>query len=109
MIEVAGGGVVCNAAYYPNSLAVSVVEHYGQLQIVRRDSGMPISKAYVKVYSRNKNGETVFYKDGYTDIRGKFDYASLSTNQLDNVEKFAILVITEECGSVIREANPPSR
>jgi len=51
----------------------------------------------------------VFYKDGYTDLRGLFDYASVSTDDLDRVEKFAILVLSEEYGGLIRETLPPKR
>ncbi|MDG1897698.1 MAG: hypothetical protein P8J37_22595 [Fuerstiella sp.] len=36
-----------------------------------------------KAYAKMKNGSTQFYKDGHTDLRGRFDYASLSTNDLD--------------------------
>lgn len=40
--------------------------------------GKWLPKVYVKVYCKSKNGKMVFYKDGYTDIRGKFDYASMN-------------------------------
>ncbi len=56
-----------------------------------------------------KDGSVRFYKDGYTDLRGRFDYSSLSTNMLDGVKKFAILVLSEEHGAVVREAQPPKR
>ena len=35
----------------------------------------PLSKVYVKVFA-DVNGTPTFYKNGYTDLRGKFDYAS---------------------------------
>ena len=54
-------------------------------------------------------GEVRFYKDGYTDLRGWFDYVSLSTDELDATEKFAILVASDEYGADIREAAPPKR
>jgi hypothetical protein len=50
-----------------------------------------------------------FFKDGYTDFRGRFDYVSLNTNELDNTEKLALLILSEEHGAVIREADPPKR
>jgi hypothetical protein len=56
-----------------------------------------------------KDGEVKFYKDGYTDLRGKFDYASLSTNDLDNVDRFALLVLHDQQGAIVREASPPGR
>ena len=109
LIEITGGGLNKSAAYYPHSLSISMIEAYGQLQILSLQSNRPVSSAYIKVYARNKTGEVVFYKDGYTDLRGKFDYASLSTSQLDNVEKFSILIMTDNSGAVIREAAPPPR
>jgi hypothetical protein len=56
-----------------------------------------------------KDGSVQFYKDGYTDLRGRFDYTSLSTNDLDNVDRFALLIMTEEHGATVREAMPPKR
>ena len=63
----------------------------------------------MKVYAQNNAGNVEFYKDGYTDIRGRFDYASLSTNQLDQVKRFSILVIDEDRGGLVREARIPKR
>jgi hypothetical protein len=51
-----------------------------------------------------------FYKDGYTDMRGSFDYARLNTDKLGGVDKFAILVVGDEGkGLVVRECGPPSQ
>ena len=109
LIEVTGGGLSRSAAYYPHSLAISMIETYGQIQIAGLHDGRPVSSAYIKVYARHKDGQVHFYKDGYTDLRGKFDYASISTSQLDNVDKFSILIMTDNSGAVIREAAPPPR
>ena len=68
---------------------------------------MPSSAVYAKVYARMRDGTVQFYKDGYTDLRGRFDYSSLSTNALDNVERFSILVMSDEHGAVVQEAAPP--
>ena len=46
-------------------------------------------------------------KDGYTDLRGRFDYTSLNTSGIEAAEKFAILIMSEEHGAVVREADPP--
>ena len=48
-----------------------------------------------------------FHKDGYTDLRGRFDYASLTGANLETAERFAILVLSESDGAVIREVAPP--
>ena len=55
----------------------------------------------MKVFSKGKNGEISFYKDGYTDLRGRFDYASLNSENLASVEKFSLFVMSDELGIYI--------
>jgi len=47
--------------------------------------------------------------DRDADLRGRFDYATLSTDDLDRVERFAILVVSDESGATVLEAPPPPR
>ena len=49
-----------------------------------------------------------FFKDGYTDLRGRFEYAVLSGMSISDVEKFAIFVSHETYGSLTKEAATPS-
>jgi hypothetical protein len=109
MVEVVAGGVTKSQAYYANSLDVQVAENYGQLTVASAKSGKALPKAYVKVYAKMRNGRVRFYKDGYTDLRGKFDYASLSTDELDDVAEYAILVLSETDGGIVRTAGVPKR
>ncbi len=107
LVEIVGGGVKKSRPYFANSLAVQLVESYAQLRVTDRDTGKPLPRAYVKVYARLGNGGTRFYKDGYTDLRGRFDYGSLSTGEIDQVSGFAILVLSDEHGAVVQEAVAP--
>jgi len=109
MVEITAGGITRSQAYYANALAVQVIEPYGQVKVTSQQGGKPLPKVYVKVYARMRDGRVKFYKDGYTDLRGRFDYASLSTNELDNVQRFSLLVLSETDGAVVREAAPPKR
>ncbi|NLX57883.1 MAG: hypothetical protein GXY74_02205 [Phycisphaerae bacterium] len=109
LVEITGGGVAKSQAYCANSLALQVIENYGQLKVAHAESGKALPAVYVKVYAKMKDGQVQFYKDGYTDLRGRFDYSSLSTNELDNVERFSLLVLSESDGVTIREAAPPKR
>ena len=104
-----GDGRRKSAPYFSNSLTVQMIENYGQVKVSKAQGGKPLSKAYIKVYAKLKNGQVQFFKDGYTDLRGRFDYASLSTNDLDRVQRFAILVLSDSNGAVVREAAPPKR
>lgn len=63
-----------------------------------------------------------FYKDGYTDLVGRFDYASISTSNLKNVKSIAMFIMSDELGNffifyffvtcvkgaIIKETVPPS-
>jgi hypothetical protein len=109
LVQIVGGGETKTQAYYSNSLAVQVIENYGQVKVTHQKTNKPASKVYVKVYGQMADGQVKFYKDGYTDLRGRFDYASLSTNDLDVAAKFSILILSEEYGAVVREALPPKR
>ncbi|HZZ70708.1 MAG TPA: hypothetical protein VFE24_00535 [Pirellulales bacterium] len=109
LVEITAGGVTKSQAYYANALKVQVVENYGQLRVSQDKEATPLPKVYCKVYARMQDGSVKFYKDGYTDLRGLFDYSSLSTNELDFVQRFSILVLSEEHGAVVREAAPPKR
>lgn len=109
LVEVSGGGQTKAQAYYANALAVQVIENYGQVRVTQGAKSAPLPKVYVKVYARMQDGTVRFYKDGYTDLRGRFDYTSLNTNELDFVDKFSLLVLSEEHGAVVRESAPPKR
>jgi hypothetical protein len=106
---ISGAGQTKSRAYYANALTVQVLENHGQIHVKHSDTGQPLAKVYVKVYAQMQDGTVKFYKDGYTDLRGRFDYTSLSTNELDFVKKFSPLVLSEEHGAVVREGRPPQR
>jgi hypothetical protein len=109
MVEVAGVGQRQAKPYYPNTMTVQIIEAYGQIKVTRAGTRKPLAAAYVKVYARQRGGKVVFFKDGYTDLRGRFDYASVSTGDIGDVERFAILVLSEDAGAVVREAKAPTR
>jgi hypothetical protein len=68
----------------------------------------PLSKVYVKCFSKNNSSQVKFYKDGYTDMRGTFDYASLNLESQKGISKFALLVSSKENGAKLLQVNPPS-
>lgn len=97
-------------AYYSNALRVAVLESYGQVKVTSAQTGLPLPRVYVKAYSRRSpTGPANFFKDGYTDIRGRFDYASLNTDELTRAHRFALLISSETLGCVVRDARPPKQ
>jgi hypothetical protein len=109
LVEVTGGGQTKTQTYYSHSLNLQVIENYGQVRVTRDGSGKPLPRVYVKVYAMRGDGQIKFYKDGYTDLRGRFDYTSLNTNELDFVKRFSILILSDEHGAIVREAAPPKQ
>jgi hypothetical protein len=109
LIEIRTGAIRQTRAYYANSLDVQIAQNFGQLTVTDAKTHRPLPISYVKVYARMANGQVKYYKDGYTDLRGRFDYTSLSTNDLPAVRRFAILVMSKTHGAVVREIAPPKR
>ncbi|WP_395736053.1 autotransporter-associated beta strand repeat-containing protein [Prosthecobacter sp.] len=135
LVEVLGAGQRKTQAYHANTLKVALTENYGRLEIRDATTDKPLAKAYVKVYARLNNGTVRFFKDGYTDLRGRFDYASLNgpengapqpvpyegapANGLDyqmlkpaelqQVEKLALLILSDTHGATVKEVQPPGR
>ncbi|MBK8979446.1 MAG: hypothetical protein IPM29_26400 [Planctomycetes bacterium] len=109
LVEVRGAGIVRRQACYANSLAVQVIEGYGQVRVTDAGTGRPLPKVYVKVYAREPGGRVRFHKDGYTDLRGRFDYVSVSAEGQTGAERYAILILSDDAGAEIREAAPPKQ
>ncbi|MFM2167341.1 MAG: hypothetical protein RIS79_1712 [Verrucomicrobiota bacterium] len=134
LVEVIGAGKRQTQAYHANTLKLALTENYGRLETRDLTTDKPLPKAYVKVYAKLNNGTVRFFKDGYTDLRGRFDYASLNApenatppppgidmpaNGLDypmlkpaelkNVSKLAVLVLSDTHGATVKEVDPPGR
>lgn len=89
----------CAKTQYNNDLYVEFNQQRGDL-FVGNFSKFPVPKAYIKVYlatQLNPNG--FFLKDGYTDLRGRFNYLSTDVSLPDDAVKVAVLVVSETCGA----------
>ncbi|MBE2287260.1 MAG: hypothetical protein IAE77_27650 [Prosthecobacter sp.] len=133
LVEVIGAGKRQTQAYHANTLKLTLTENYGRLETRDVTTDKPLPKAYVKVYAKLNNGTVRFFKDGYTDLRGRFDYASLNAPEngaappsadmpangldypmlkpaeLNNVSKLSILVLSDTHGATVKEVDPPGR
>ncbi len=109
LIEIEAAGIKKSQPYFANSLNIQVIENYGQLKVEQKKTFLPLSTVYIKVYAKFQDGNIRFYKDGYTDPRGRFDYVSLNTDELNQVEHFSILILSENDGAIVQEAAPPKR
>ena len=109
LIEAVAGASRSTALYYGGDLTTYVSEGFGQLQTTDSETHRPIPATYVKVYAKYPNGHVKFYKDGYTDARGRFDYASVSAADAQGAIRFAILVLSEEKGATLHDVAAPNQ
>jgi hypothetical protein len=109
LVEVTAAGKTRVATYFASDMDVKVTETYGQVRVADNVDLKPLGKVYVKVYARLADGSVKFHKDGYTDLRGRFDYASVNTPERQAIQRFAVLIYSEDRGAVIREAAPPQQ
>ena len=105
-VEIKSESIKMFDIYLRSNLYVVITESIGELKVVANDL-KPIIKAYVKVYVELTSDEIQFYKDGYTDLNGKFNYIALNTDQLKKAKKFYIYVSEEKNGALIKECYPP--
>ena len=96
-------------ASFANAMDVKVTENFGALRVTDTVDGKALSKVYVKVYAKLADGSVKFHKDGYTDLRGRFDYVSVNTPERQAIERFSVLVLSDDRGALIREAAPPQQ
>jgi hypothetical protein len=87
--------------WHSPSVKAKVLEDEGFAYVYIDGKAMP--SVYCKVYAKDGSG-TRFFKDGYTDIQGKFKYI---TSDIEEIQTFAILFLTEQ-GGIIKYARKPN-
>ena len=98
VIEINSDDIQQFKTFFQSELNIHVNEKFGEIKVHHKGTMAALPKTYVKVFCKNKSGGELFYRDGFTDIRGKFEYANASGKSLTGVEKFAILVSHDEYG-----------
>lgn len=93
--------------YFSTNLKTTITENLGEVKVTDQTL-KPLSKVYVKCFAKMKNEEVKFYKDGYTDLRGRFNYLSLNTDSMSQIAKFSLLIMDDSHGSIIKECSPPA-
>ncbi|KAF9991753.1 hypothetical protein BGZ80_005524 [Entomortierella chlamydospora] len=120
-------------AFYSQTMSVLCQEGRGTIKVVTKPAAnndyesQPIRGGYVKVYAEMKSnrervGQTLFWKDGYTDLVGRFNYAIVSTatgspskslfngsfsSSLMDVKRFVLFVDGGKEGCVVKTVPVP--
>ena len=111
LVEAVGDGGATQALVLntPNAFTAQLSQNYGRVSVTRRDGGKPFAGVYVKVYARGEGGQVRYHKDGYTDLRGLFDYASISTDSEFAPKTFALLLVSPDGGTSILTVPAPAK
>ncbi len=72
--------------YYSSLLKCSILESIDEIKILSPEL-KPLSKVYIKSFCKDKNGNIQFYKDSFTNLRGKFNYDTLNSDLINKVKK----------------------
>lgn len=88
-------------------LTVQVKELLGEIRVLLKKDMKQLDSIYVKVFVKTKDGKEKFFKDGFTDFLGNFQYAHASgmSDSKDLFEKFAIFVSHPVHGSIVKYAD----
>lgn len=90
----------------PQVLKIVVEERTGVLRVIDR-SGKAVIGCYIRVMANKSSPLYGFWKDGYTDLVGRFDYATVSTQEISSVRKFLIYAERKDVGCTLKKADPP--
>ncbi|KAA6355239.1 MAG: hypothetical protein EZS28_049235, partial [Streblomastix strix] len=111
-------GIRKTSSLFVSNMDIAVQERTGRIVVSQTTNKRPLPQIYIKVYKRVNNsvisgGRGQFVKDGFTDLRGCFDYASVSQesgiSQSSGIkDRYAILVFSSKYGSEVREVDAPA-
>jgi hypothetical protein len=101
LVEAEGDGV--SRLRVLDSRAMELVRNPAlrRVQVFDGEHRTPIGRCYVKVFVEGMDGTVRFHKDGYTDLRGMFDYGSSTGDAGRNFRRFSIFVSHPEMGGRI--------
>ena len=86
-----------------DSQAISITRQIPNrtLRVTSTKDNKPLPRSYVKIYVETTEGEIIFFKDGYTDLRGMLPYESHTRMAPHRIKRYAIFTSHPELGSKI--------
>ena len=106
IIKVSSGKSKQVLVYSYNQLNVAVFADQGRLKITDKKTSKALSRVYVKVFAKTTGGANQFFRDGYSDIVGGFNYFDVKTG-VSGVQQFGLFISDGEKGCVIMNIDAP--
>eukprot|EP00825_Cyclidium_porcatum_P044612 TRINITY_DN6596_c0_g1_i2.p1 TRINITY_DN6596_c0_g1~~TRINITY_DN6596_c0_g1_i2.p1 ORF type:complete len:832 (-),score=173.17 TRINITY_DN6596_c0_g1_i2:223-2718(-) len=107
-IQVIGMSKKIEITHFSNALQIQTFEAKGVIKVTNINK-QPLSRVYVKCYAKMQDNQEYFYRDGYTDLNGKYDYLASSAGNVTEIQKIALLVISENLGQTMLRIDPPKK
>lgn len=106
IIKVSSGKSKQVLVYSYNQLNVALFADQGRLKITDKKTSKALSRVYVKVFAKTTGGSNQFFRDGYSDIVGGFNYFDVKTG-VSGVQQFGLFISDGEKGCVIMNVDAP--
>lgn len=88
--------------YFPAKFQLKIDAAEGTVRVLKDQK--PLAKAYVKSFIKTTSGAIKFWKDGYTDLRGAFNFTNLGGSAAasgDKADQFSLFVMSPEGDSLV--------
>ena len=108
IIKVMGDGLSKIFLYSHNKIALKINKTSGYVKVTSSETKKSLPKTYIKCFVQLKSGVVSFFKDGFTDMRGCFEYCNFEGVDSSNMKKFSIYVDHQTLGSLVQEIDIPS-
>lgn len=93
--------------YSSSSLVLTLSKDTGKVKVTTKQ-GAALSKVYVKCFAKTTSNQVIFFRDGYTDIRGSFNYFDIKNIEGRNIKEFALFVSDEKLGCLTSVVEAPT-
>lgn len=95
---------MASATYFPNQMEVYLQNTLGELRVFSSVTRAALPKVYIKTFVKTNQGKVIFFKDGYTDLIGRFSYSQCTSDQVkhEDIMQYYILVASDDNGCLLR-------
>lgn len=98
LVQVSGRGITATVDHLPSTVSIALSKD--ELEITAKGQRLP--SCYIKIYARtHAGGPVVLFKDGYTNILGRFNYANVCLETIDRFSDISILALDKNNGASI--------
>lgn len=106
--EISGDGHSKIILYSHNKIHLQINKQSGFVKVSSKEDQKSLPKTYIKCFVKTRDGQVKFFKDGFTDMRGCFEYCNFEGTNTSNMERFSIYVQNERLGCLVEEIEIPA-